>query len=410
MTAAAVGFVLHFGRNAPWADEWEMVPGLVNDTPLGPWLWAQHNEHRLPLPRLVWWALFQLTRDFRAGTLAQVTVLAAAALGLMRLAARLRGRPSVADLFFPAGLLHWGHVENLVMGYQVNFALTLAGVVGLLALAATVVPATRGRTGVAAGVVLILLELTGGSGLMYVPAVGGWLLWLAAAEWRAGRRGTAVGIIGLVAAAVGYVGVYLVGYHRPATHPPPAWGDPGRIGAVFAQVLAMAFGGGAIPAWPAAAAGTTAAAAVTLTRRSPMGLLAVLGGVLTLAAAIAVGRSGFSSPYIGLWSRYAVLVWPALAAGYLAAVAAGRGWVTAALCGGMLAALPANTLFGWQWATGYASEMDRLEADVRAGLPPAEVIRRGRYLSEIDRDEQIAHGIRRLKETGFGYFAGAAVP
>src|SRR5688572_15035986 len=73
MTLAALGYVLAFGHNIPWGDEWEFVPALTGREPAGlPWLWAQHNEHRLPLPRAIYLGLFRLTGDFRAGMVLQV--------------------------------------------------------------------------------------------------------------------------------------------------------------------------------------------------------------------------------------------------------------------------------------------------------------------------------------------------
>ena len=57
-------------------------------------------------------------------------VLSALALGLMRFAARLRGRPDWADVFFPVSLLHLGHWENFILGYQICFALFTVLVTG----------------------------------------------------------------------------------------------------------------------------------------------------------------------------------------------------------------------------------------------------------------------------------------
>src|SRR5579885_1016081 len=111
MTAAALGLVLGFGHNAPRQDEWEFVPALTGHEPAGPWMWKQHNEHRLPLPRAVYLGLFRLTGDFRSGMVAQVLLLSGLALGLMRYLAWLRGRPAWAAVFVPVGLLNWGHVE-----------------------------------------------------------------------------------------------------------------------------------------------------------------------------------------------------------------------------------------------------------------------------------------------------------
>src|SRR5688572_19608074 len=89
-TILALTFVLFIGTNAPYADEWEFVPALVGEEPALPWLWQQHNEHRLPLTRAIVLALFKLTHDFRAGMFLQIALLSALALCLIRLATRLR--------------------------------------------------------------------------------------------------------------------------------------------------------------------------------------------------------------------------------------------------------------------------------------------------------------------------------
>ena len=51
------------------ADEWELVPALAREQPISPaWLWAQHNEHRIPLPKLVLLGLFAVSdNDIRSG-------------------------------------------------------------------------------------------------------------------------------------------------------------------------------------------------------------------------------------------------------------------------------------------------------------------------------------------------------
>src|SRR4051812_30516818 len=153
-TLGAVAFVAVIGTNAPYADEWEFVPALVGEEPALPWLWQQHNEHRLPLPRAIYLALFTLTHDFRAGMLLQVAMLSALALYLMRLAEQLRGRPHWADAFFPVSLLHTGHWENFVMGYQLCFALFAVLATGLAVTALRTTRANAFRSGVIAGALL----------------------------------------------------------------------------------------------------------------------------------------------------------------------------------------------------------------------------------------------------------------
>ena len=219
LAAGAFAFVTTLGTNAPYADEWEFVPALMGDEPALPWLWQQHNEHRLPLPRAVYLALFKLTADFRAGMLLQVAMLSALALFLMRLADRLRGRPHWADAFFPVSLLHVGHWENFVMGYQICFVLFAVLATGLAVVALRTTRANAFRSGATAGVLLMLLVLTGGSGLVVVPPVAAWLVFVAASVWRGGQKSRAALLLLLAVLPLAYLGVYVSGYAAPAAPP-----------------------------------------------------------------------------------------------------------------------------------------------------------------------------------------------
>ena len=413
MTLSALGFVLHFGRNAPWADEWETLPGLLNRTPLLSWLWVQHNEHRLPLPRLIFWILFQLTHDFRSGMVLQVLLLSATAFGFLRLARRIRGRSHIADAFFPIVLLHWGHVENFVMGYQICFALTACGVFGLLAIIANTTEANRVRSGYMAGGVLLLLATTGGSGLAFVPPICAWLLYIGYRESQSGHR---LCLYLIAAIAMAYIGFYLSGYARPPAHPSPNWSQPERAGVVAAQVLGMSVGTPAMSNWPIAASYAIGVVIVTLfllirtaatNRCRALGMLMLLAGAVGLAIAIGIGRSGFASDTMGLWSRYSLLTVPVLAIAFIVCLQTGGIWARfgpIVLASVAFLSLPQNVQFGYGWASSYADDMDAMEVDVRAGFPTAEVIRRNRYLSQLDRDEQIRVGIPLLQNAGISYF------
>ena len=83
-TLVALSFVVSFGSNAPYADEWEFVPALTGHEPALPWLWAQHNEHRMPLSRAIVLGYFKLTHDFRTGMVLQVLMMSGLSLWLMR--------------------------------------------------------------------------------------------------------------------------------------------------------------------------------------------------------------------------------------------------------------------------------------------------------------------------------------
>jgi hypothetical protein len=137
MLIAGLVFVERYALVNPYVDEWAFVPVLFGDQPAGPWLWELHNEHRFPLPRLIYLGLFRMTGDLRTGCLVSLLGISLLAAGLMRLARAVRGRSHLADATFPLLLMHTGQGENLYMGYQLAFMLTtaLAGV--LLALIVT---------------------------------------------------------------------------------------------------------------------------------------------------------------------------------------------------------------------------------------------------------------------------------
>jgi hypothetical protein len=420
-TFAALAFVAGIGTNAPYADEWDFVPGLFNEEPLGPWLVRQHNEHRLPLPRLVWYGLFQITHDFRTGMYFQVVVLSAMALALMRFAARLRGAPHVADAFFPVSLLHIGHWENFVMGYQLCFALFAALATGLLAVALRIAPANRFRLGAVAAVLLALLALTHGSGIAVVPPVALWIASLARDEWRAGTKGRACVLLIAAVLPVAYLALCLATYAHPPDHPPRGT-DPVAVARVTAEVLAMPFGVGLADVWWLAALAVVALGAATValvwkariepaSRASAFGLLAIAAGFFGLALAIGVGRAEWG-PGGGLWSRYSVLMWPLLVAAFLAWVRAGRKWVPLGLLAGAALAFPGNVGTGIVNGSRVKNEYIAIEADIAAGLTPEQLtaaddpnrpFSRG---AQKDREAAARRAIPLLVAARIGIFAG----
>ncbi|MBX9581067.1 MAG: hypothetical protein K2X87_12230, partial [Gemmataceae bacterium] len=268
LSLSAVAFVFGFGTNSPTVDEWEFVPVVTGHEPAGPWFFARHNEHRFPLPRAVYLPLVRLTHDYRAASLFQVVCLSGLSLWLMGVAARLRGRPAWADLFFPLSLLHVGHWENLLQGYQVVFVLytVLAAAVAVVAVRANT--DNRSGSGVVAGGLAGLLALCGGSGVIVAIPVGLWVATLAAAEAWAGRRYRATGLVAAALVPLGYAAWYLATYERPPHHPPAsASPHPVRgVAMVAGQTLAMAFGPGCAAVWWGAAAGVLGLAGVTLAR------------------------------------------------------------------------------------------------------------------------------------------------
>jgi hypothetical protein len=430
-TLAAVGFVTIVGTNAPYADEWEFVPVLVGEEPALPWLWQQHNEHRIPLPRLIYLVLFKLTHDFRSGMLAQVVVLSALALYLMRQAGRLRGRPHWADAFFPVSLLHVGHWENFVMGYQICFALFAALATGLVVVALRATTASAFRSGVTAGVLLMLLALTGGSGLAVVVPVSAWILYLAVRVWRGASKGRSLVLALCAVLPLVYLGAYFVDYHKPEGHPEPS-SDPIKVGRVVGQVLGVSFGMGLSGVWwivfPALVVlgGWTVALLLGRWKTQPeerpgvVGLVAVAAGVTGVAVAIGIGRGGWDdgmelSRGMGLWSRYSLLTWPLLGATYLVWVKAGRKWVPIVLCVAAALAFPGNMGVGMWQGGKVKAEYSAIEADAATGLSAEQIVdgedRRLKQFPETTAivlqkvDGRSVRGIPMLRKARIGIFA-----
>ena len=134
MTLVALACIVRYGRNIPLAEDWLLVPPMTGHEPnLASWLWAQNNEHRLPLPRLVLLGLLEVTHDFRAGMVLNVLSLAALSAAMILTVRHLRGGITrVSDAFFPLALLHLGDWENLIWGWQFQFVSSAVLICALL--------------------------------------------------------------------------------------------------------------------------------------------------------------------------------------------------------------------------------------------------------------------------------------
>ena len=228
--AVIVWLVAGEAMNVPFWDDWDLVGFLESVSTRGLRigdLWAQHNEHRLVLPRLAMLALARASAwDVRV-TMAASIVIALVTLGVLGLVIDRSLRPSAPALrpwvFLSGSLMTFSMVtwENWLWGWQVQ--------VFMSALAATVVAwalATYGPRW--PGPPLALAAAIGGalsfaSGLVLLAVVP--IVLALDPRNTSRRRGAAL----LTAAAgVAFVAIYLAGFHYPATHPGllPALGRP----------------------------------------------------------------------------------------------------------------------------------------------------------------------------------------
>lgn len=387
MIAAAVVYVGLFTAPDPFGDEWDLMPGIAGQEQLPRWLWAQHNEHRLPLPKLAYYGLLHASRfDARAGSVATIAVLSLVSLGFITTARRLRGHVEYADAFFPIALLNWGTFENYLIGFQISFALSFGLACGWF-FAALSRFTLGGRPTVATGaliVCLLLLPLCGAHGLAYVPPLALSTLWL----YRKARG--LEQFVAWVAAAgsIALTAVYFLDYRKPSEHPVSA--GAGQALEVAGEFLALAWGWAGQLTWPisglmtvsfiGACAALLGWVAIHANQRERVVVwLAVPLGTIALALGIGWGRSGFG-PLAGFADRYTMLAFPILGVGYLAWLRFG-GRVGASLVP-MAMFTVACLLLTQHCRTGLAEGrrnaqlMTAFATDLKAGLSADELARR----------------------------------
>lgn len=415
MLLAALAFVRKYGSNVPSWDGWDMVPAMTGEQPITiTWLWSQHNEHRVPVPRLILLGLCRLTGcDFRAGMYFGVLGMGALASAMILLAKRLRGEIRYSDAFFPVVLLNWGHAANFLWGWQVQFHVStiLAGVILLI----IGLSGNRFRPGstVIIGICLVLLPMSGANGLVLVPPLALWLGYVGVVHLRSEelhlKRGGFLAL-GLASSAVALVALYFVGYEMVPYHPI----NSGVTAALRESIrfLAMGFGPAARPFWPFSGVGvlslllTTAGILVVAARNQShahhraLGLFFFLSAMGSLALATGLSRDGFLP-------RYVTLAVPALCCAYFVweifAPSRIGGYLQAALFALASVALWPNTQFGIEYGTNLRHHLGSFERDMTAGVPSYLLINRyGSYL-HIHQDVLMDY-MPMLRRAGIGQF------
>ena len=329
-------FVARHGHNLPACDEWAFV--RVSYAPWSErfeWLGERHMEHRFPLARLVYLGLLDATgHDFRAGMWLTTALLSGSAAALILAARRLRGRTGLVDIGFPLLLLHAGHVENLLMGYQIVFTITAAALALFALLIAYSGELDPARAAAGGALLLVPIALGGWLGMMFVPPLGAWVgrQW-----WRA--RGPGFAALAVLAAVVAYLAwsVWFLLASGGVQHVDAVPDTAARIKAV-AGVVGIGFGPGVGRTIKPMALGVilivfqaaTAVALVRIGHRRPeersvaWGLFALLLGVWVFAFAVGFSRGS------GVASRYAVFSYLGIAVPLLAMARYARpsGWQT----------------------------------------------------------------------------------
>jgi hypothetical protein len=317
---AAVVYVAVYASTVPFADDLELVPYVTGEQPWTfEFFWSQHNEHRVPLPKVLLLPLIALTRDFRAGMYLQIAMLAAVALGQVIAVRRLRGRSEYADAFFPLLWLHWGNPENLLMAFQVTMTLPAVLHGAVLARVAADRSPPQPRAAILMGLSLVAMALCSAAGVALVPAHDsrqGHDRILAQPQ-RARRPGAV--LLASAGAALGMIAVNVLSLEMPADRIHGPFLQSLRVSGHFLGMGLGAAGGVLVPysMWFVVAACLAAAIALGRAlagwpeeRLRAAGILASLASSLLLAATIGYGRGDI--PVGGLAQRYVGLPAPAL--------------------------------------------------------------------------------------------------
>jgi hypothetical protein len=427
MLLAAFVCIFLYGRNIPLAEDWLMVKPLTgNEQNFGSWLWQQNNEHRIPLPKLIYLFFLKITNgDFRSGMVLNVLSLGFLSAVLIKTFKYIRGgKTNYTDAFFPIVFLHIGNWPNLFWSWQFTFVLPTLLTCFLILMIALYTKLLSLRLAIIASVSMISLPLCGANGLIYLSPVLPWLayegfLHLREKEPGANRRiglllFTAIGLTLLI------VGAYFIGYIKPYWNPPsPGLEATLKTGVKF---MAMSFGPSVSNSWRFSSAiilllvmATTILLVSAVFKfkwnsrefQRAMGLLFFMGASMIFALAMGYGRAALV-PQVGLPIRYVILAVPILVICYCSWELYGlpilRKIVKWSLFLSMLVLLFANTREGLTWRDYYVQGADAVIRDIKRGVPQSELVKRHQEFLLHWNKEMLITSMQQLKNAGMGPF------
>jgi hypothetical protein len=235
-----------------------------------------------------------------------------------------------------------------------------------------------------AGLILVVLPISGANGILFTPFVA---VWLAVGALLYQRGASPRWIVpfqsACVSISIALAGLYFVGYVSPPWAPP----NPGFGPSVVTGVRFVGMGIGPIGAADAGVllCGVTfllLASAIIPLRRGLCGIgtpegsrffgyVIFVSAIADLVLVMAWDRAGWV-PQFGMPDRYSLLSVPALCAAYFAWILYGsetaRRRVGIAFAVTALPALPFNIRKGFAWRDGYVIGMSAFEQDLSNGL------------------------------------------
>jgi hypothetical protein len=385
LLGSALVYVRFYGTNVPSWDDWDMVPTMTHHQPItASWLWSQHNEHRIPLARLLMLGTYRIWPDLRACMYLNVLAMGVISFALTRSARRIRGKPIASDIIFPLVLLGFAQGLNFIWAWQVEFFASTVVALCILILIAEYKNGSEIRTAILVSICLALLVISGAHGLALVPALAAWLPVLAslpATSNRTQHKRNLVILLSLCGFLAVLVVLYFVGFRRVPYFPTSP--SAAHTLETALQFLTMAFGPAVKVWWPFSGLGMAAVLiAVVISigaiafkepeeRARAVGLLLFIAAMTTLALAVGLGRNGFEP-------RYVTLSVPIVCCIYLiASIYCPRHVRPYALLS--LLAIPClgfwvNTQSGLKYGRSLRSELGSFEQGMVRGLPPYRLV------------------------------------
>jgi hypothetical protein len=386
MFVAALWFVHRWGRNVPNGDDLDFLPVLTGQEPATwSWIWAQHNEHRMPLARILMLAMYWASGgDFRTGMYYNACALALASAAMILASRRARGSTASTDAFFPIVLLHWGHVEDLLWFFEIQLVTSTLLTIAILALIARSSRPTRAAI-VGIGLCLVGLIACGAAGLALMPAIVFWLVALVVGIPRLRKPA-----LGAAAGALAAAGLYVLHYHDPLEKIDRAILDICRTAVEFVSLSFVAMLENSN--WYGWGAFTFALLLVALTlvartffklpeeRWRAAGLACFFVAMACLALAIGYGRTRYGAR-MGLTFRYVTLAAPIPCAIYVSVLLYTHGrighWLRLLLLFTAMFALWSNTDRGLFRAKAPTPPPPQQRWSLRPTSCPAIAIREG---------------------------------
>jgi hypothetical protein len=385
LTLAGLCFVTIYGLPIPFGvDEWRWMGQATGNEPVTlAWLWSQHNEHRMFLPRLIYLGLGAISGfDFRLGCYFNVLMLSGLSLAMMKAARAVRGKTLLCDAFFPLVLLHWGQFDNLIWGFQLNFvtSVVLEGAILLIVLRCGSQISLKSVAIVS--LCLILLGLCGSYGLVFLPPMACWLFYASACKWLSG--GPRAKQIALVMSAFAAIPAVLVALYLRGLG-----ANPGYMGLYASlrtgiEFISFGIGPAAKEIWPVSGFLSLIVCAIIVRqclmvfRNQPAqrlratGFLLFFAGIIVLAIAVGFGRA-YIGPLGGFETRYITLSAPLLLLMFflyeIDGSPATKHHVPRILFALMSVLFVINTQKGISYSTNLWKKIAKFEQDMRDGVP-----------------------------------------